>query len=51
MNALGPLWIEADLSLGVPLVRDTFALAPTTDVYRAPGVVPTGGLGLRVALP
>ena len=42
----GPLELEAALGLGLPLVRDNFFFLPRDDVYRAPGVVLLGNVGV-----
>ncbi len=42
----GPLELEAALGLTLPLVRDNFFFLPRNDVYRAPGVVLLGNVGV-----
>ncbi len=42
----GPLELEAAFGLTVPLVRDNFFFLPRSDVYRAPGVLLLGNVGV-----
>jgi len=42
----GPLELEAAAGLTLPLVRDNFFFLPRNDVYRAPGVVLVGSVGI-----
>ena len=45
-RVLGPLELEAAVGPSVPLVRDKFFFLPQNDVYRAPGVVLLGNVGV-----
>lgn len=43
---LGPLELEAALGLSIPFIRDNFFFLPQIDVYRAPGAVLLGNVGV-----
>ena len=46
-----PIRVEAEGSLGLPFVRDTFVFQPTPEVYRPPPVYGSAGLGVVALFP
>jgi hypothetical protein len=51
LRPLAVLALEARAGLAAPVVRDTFALQPSTTLYRSSAIVPFVSIGLAVAIP